>query len=139
MELTRCDLTNEQKEALMVTLMYSQIFANHIRKIFANHGFDKVSGASLRISVDPERRLTTNVISFGEWDGNAGLLTISKGDETDGTYIPTGTNTKELEKLFVEYVLSGGKEKGGKAEKELPEDGLWISSRDFPSDVDCGV
>ena len=137
--MERCDLTAKQKEALMITLMYSKIFANHIRKIFKDHGFDPVAGASLRISVNPERRLTTNVVSFGEWDGNAGYLTITKGDETDDTYVPTGTNTTELEKLFIEYLLSGGKKKGGKTEKELPEDGLWISSRDFPSDVDCGV
>ena len=139
MELTKCELTGKQKEALMVTLMYSEIFANQIRQIFKNHGFDKVSGASLKISVNPERRLTTNVITFGEWDGNAGVLTISKGDETNGTYVPTGTNTTELEKLFIENLLSGRKEKGGTAEKELPDDGLWISSRDFLDDVDCGV
>lgn len=138
MELTRCDLTTEQQEKLLVILHSAEIYADHIRKVFRNHGFDSVIGSSLHIQIDPQVRYTTNTISFGRWDGNSGLLTITKGNDDDG-YHAIGTNTKQLERLFEDGLPTEGKAERRDSEVPLPPDGLWISRFDDPCSVDSGV
>lgn len=101
MEFTRCDYTDEQKQVLMQVIRFAEIFADQIGHIFRNHGMDKIYGTHLNLVVRPEFRYATKQVSVGLWNGNAGVLTVVKGDGTDDEYIPSGNNTKELEKLFV--------------------------------------
>ena len=122
-------LTKEQQEILKDLMYVSGKFADQVLHIMQNHGLDKIKGCDLAIMVTPEHLFSTETVTFGHTDTDAGRISLCKGRRTkDEPFLPFGKNSYEYELLFADEAVRSRIEKILHGEKPLPPDGLWVGA-----------
>ena len=130
-------LTEEQQKILKGLMYVSGKFADQILHIMKNHGLSAIDGCELTINVNPDFLFSTECVTFGRIDSDAGRIQISKGRRSkDEQFLPVGKNSYEYELLFADEAVRRAMERGKPDEKPLPPDGMWISDNYYDPPVD---